>query len=56
MNNIPDNRSKIGKWIYNSSEEVHHCSECNIACINEYNYCPNCGAKMENKWWEPVNT
>ena len=44
---------KQGKWIWD--DEGYHCSECfyhaygNTAEIysGQYNYCPNCGAKME---------
>lgn len=42
-----------GKWIWD--DEGYHCSECfyhadgNTAEIysGQYNYCPNCGARME---------
>ena len=26
---------------------LHHCSICDHAEIKKYNYCPNCGAKMD---------
>lgn len=47
---------KTGKWIVFSSPDEYHCglvkcpfcSEELIAEANEYNYCPNCGARMEN--------
>ena len=48
---------KIGKWIEKTGEEFDawaECSEC--GCVNpfedDFNYCPNCGARMteiENK-------
>ena len=43
--------SKTGKWIKNivrGNEELY-CSNCGdgIDVIYEYNFCPNCGAKME---------
>lgn len=28
---------------------IYLCSNCNWAVGNEYNYCPCCGARMENK-------
>jgi len=43
---------KKGKWIENT-----FCSECGwihevepgfIGSVNDFNYCPNCGAEMEN--------
>lgn len=42
-----------GHWIWDS--ESYHCSECffhaygnTLECMDgTYNYCPNCGAKME---------
>lgn len=50
-----------GKWLYGENESGHdgyYCSQCgkhirwiygeeNIDFIRSYNYCPNCGAKME---------
>ena len=34
-----------GRWI-DSGEALRHCSECG-AYYFQYNYCPNCGAKMD---------
>ena len=51
---------KQGEWIEEDmfdGDVAYRCSACNeLFCIiegtpkdNEYNYCPNCGARMENK-------
>ena len=36
---------KTGKW---SCDEyaLYHCSECGCEATWDYDYCPNCGAKM----------
>ena len=45
-----------GRWLYNSYPTVWYgsgeppelvCSECEERAYNTYNYCPNCGAKMD---------
>ena len=44
-----------GRWIYeqlplplsDGSKECVRCSVCNTHWDNESNYCPNCGAKMD---------
>ena len=49
---------KIGKWI--PYDEQYECSECGVLWefyegspeTNNANYCPNCGAKMEEKQYE----
>ena len=47
---------KKGKWIDEGqyaeghSEHAYYCSQCEehyIGWIGEFNFCPNCGAKME---------
>lgn len=43
---------KKGKWIETPVENdivtvVFKCSECDMKVVNPYNYCPNCGVKME---------
>ena len=37
---------KTGKWFDKGSLSCR-CSECGCKSPKEYNYCPNCGAKME---------
>ena len=39
--------NRLGKLIYYCDN--HHCSECKteIPIVPPYNYCPNCGAKMD---------
>lgn len=47
---------KTGRWIDDGcyaeghSDHAYRCSECGehyIGYVGEFNYCPNCGAKME---------
>ncbi len=46
---------KHGKWLraYGDHEAFgvrpfyRYCSECNEATVFPYNYCPNCGSKMD---------
>ncbi len=50
-------KQKTGRWIYMKDCEDWFCSNCKDIFIllegtpkdNNYNYCPNCGAKMEVK-------
>lgn len=53
---LPSVQPKTGRWesAYNSTEEgypYNYCSECGFEtgarCF--WNYCPNCGAKMEGE-------
>jgi hypothetical protein len=39
-------KAKVGKWI-NAQGGYVRCSECHKAGCFNYNYCPNCGVKME---------
>lgn len=51
-------KRKTGKWIFldECSNSGYYCSECNKKVVKEgwsntvkkINFCPNCGAKMEN--------
>lgn len=38
-----------GRWEETTTEDpcYYRCSECGRQTDDEYNYCPNCGAKME---------
>ncbi len=39
-----------GRWDrvkFFANATLHHCSICGQAEIKTYNYCPNCGAKMD---------
>ena len=37
---------KKGKWIDDGFVGQYCCSECDYYSIDEYNFCPNCGADM----------
>ena len=40
-----------GRWVWNDYGGIgnYHCSECGNICIcnGDYDYCPNCGARMD---------
>jgi hypothetical protein len=39
-----------GKWIeYPTADGMNQCSACGILRFGESNYCPNCGARMDEK-------
>lgn len=40
---------KLGQWILNKHTDTVLCSQCGKCYGDEYNYCPNCGAKMEDE-------
>ena len=51
LDNLPSVQpeQKTGRWI-DAREQCGEfmCSNCQfLCCTNQYNYCPNCGAKME---------
>ena len=37
-----------GKWVLDGKYD-RHCSLCNENVVWSFNYCPNCGAKMEEE-------
>jgi hypothetical protein len=39
---------KLNNPFYESKKSPH-CSECNYMCFIRYDYCPNCGAKMDGE-------
>lgn len=50
LNEIPivQPEQKTGRWILNKHTDTVLCSQCGKCYGDEYNYCPNCGAKMED--------
>lgn len=41
---------KTGKWItnlYAFGEDRYECDQCHNTALHCYDFCPNCGAKME---------
>jgi hypothetical protein len=54
IRNLPSVTPKLktGKWNVlgydDPSVRMYKCSECHMKITLKFNYCPNCGAKMEN--------
>lgn len=46
---MKDPENKHGKWETNKVAFMKTCSECgeSVDFSHDYNYCPNCGAKMD---------
>ena len=40
---------KRGEWIDDDFVGQYRCSECDYYAIDEYDYCPNCGAHMRGE-------
>lgn len=38
-----------GRWVYNDGDNIPYCSECMMPQDTECNYCPSCGAKMDEE-------
>ena len=40
-------KEREGRWISDDRDVLFGCSECGIQISTSWNYCPNCGAKMD---------
>ena len=41
-------QQKMGRWIFDEILDKHYyCSECKSMGFDYWDYCPNCGAKMQ---------
>lgn len=40
-------KMKMGKWIEHFNEDEYECDRCHEWSDCQFDYCPNCGAKME---------
>ena len=40
---------KRGEWVDDDFVGQYRCSECDYYAIDEYDYCPNCGAEMRER-------
>ena len=40
---------KRGKWVDDEFVGQYRCSECDYYAIDEYDFCPNCGADMRER-------
>ena len=51
--NIDTNPTVHAHWIksncYNVRGLIYECSNCNTVMFSAWNYCPNCGAKMDEE-------
>lgn len=52
-NGTPYDERPKGAWLYDYTNgfgnKIGHCSECIYRC-EHYNFCPNCGASMEETY------
>lgn len=46
---IPSADRPRGEWIDDDFVGQYRCSECDYYAIDEYDYCPNCGADMRKE-------
>lgn len=44
-----DIEPKRGEWMDDDFVGQYRCSECDYYAIDEYDYCPNCGADMRKE-------
>lgn len=49
ITNLPPIEPRRGKWIFRSIESPYRweCNKCGDKVRARYNFCPNCGARME---------
>lgn len=40
-------KQRAGRWMPHKHTDTVLCSQCGKCYGDEYNFCPNCGAKME---------
>ena len=46
--NSLEQETKTGHWIFDEVLDRHYyCSECKSMGVDYWDYCPNCGAKMQ---------
>jgi hypothetical protein len=38
-----------GRWVYRKSWDKLVCSNCSLESDRSWNYCPNCGARMDGE-------
>ena len=50
LNEVPtvQPEQKPGRWVPHKHTDTVLCSQCGKCYGEEYNYCPNCGAKMRD--------
>jgi rubrerythrin len=46
---IPTIEPKRGEWVDDDFVGQYRCSECDYYAIDEYDFCPNCGADMHKE-------
>ena len=50
INTMPSvSAERVGEWTARKTSLEFVCSNCGEACWRDFHYCPNCGARMENK-------
>lgn len=42
-------KQRTGRWMPHKHTDTVLCSQCGKCYGDEYNFCPNCGAKMESE-------
>ena len=47
---LEEQEQKTGQWIFHEIEDTlrwYECDQCGASVIKKYNYCPNCGTRMQ---------